>query len=161
MNDPRVLRWISLALLCGSMGCSSHTIRAGIWKLTYTDVHKALTHEPLPMPSHHAAVRLAWVKDPEEPRHIEDVELVSVAMSSPYGHKPPEAPIYGEIWQSGQGPPTILIRCREADWNLRLEGHVRSPESVAGTRLEARMRGAQADQGTFEGTWRMEWLREE
>ena len=67
--------------------------------------------------------------------------------------------MYGEIEVHGEHMILMVPPHPEKDWVWQLTGLVETPEYVKGTRFDARIQ--RIDNAEFEGSWSMQWLRDE
>ena len=152
--NGRLIFLLTVLPLCVSVGCSSYTLREGIWELSF----QAQRHENrLEFPLVDREVRISVeVADPDE-QGIEK-EIVEIAVLDEDDN--PLVPMYGEITPTEEERAAKLrLNHRDADWIWRMFGFVRSDELVEGTEFMARAH--QYEDIVLEGRWRLRWLRDE
>lgn len=152
----------SLALfgLPWTVGCTTTTIREGIWELSL-DLEDAMTHERWDfLPRHLVRVFV-------EKNETGDGEVAEISFLPQDDARPPEAPklapllpnLYADIRPRSRGePPSFQILGSDKQWEFSLRGVVRSPEYVEGSHAGARLKGTRQNV-VLEGVWALRWLR--
>ena len=134
-----------VTLLAGA-GCSSHSIREGIWSLTFDalDVH---SREPVDVWSGKVRVSVDWS---EEKPGAEAVEIERLGASGPKSHRF----MYGTIPEGGEFLSIDIAMDRF--WVFVMYGEIRSEERIRGREFLAKNR--EDPQTEFYGSWEMRWL---
>ena len=149
--NGRTTTFLTLLFACVAFGCSSYSVRDGIWELSFqAQVHESRVEFPLP----NREVRVTDEADESVPKN-EIVEIALVGTDSDT-----LVPMYGEIPPPAEeSEAKIFINHRDATWIWRMFGIVRSEELIEGTEFMARAH--QFESYVLEGRWRLKWLREE
>lgn len=134
-----------VTLLAGA-GCSSHSIREGIWSLTF-DARDFQSQEPVEVPSWKVRVSVDWS---EEKPGAEAVEIERLGASGPKSHRF----MYGTIPEGGEFLSIDLAMDRF--WVFAMYGEIRSEERIAGREFLAKNK--EDSQTAFHGSWQMRWL---
>ena len=145
-------------------GCTQHYIREGIWELSF-QAYWSQTREPADIPPSEVRVRIATNAAGDG----EEAEIVPLAAKSKGNPATPASeagspnqvrkPMYADLRLKREDEPVaVVIRHGESLWIWQMFGIVRDSETIAGTRLDARVRYKKV---ALEGTWAMRWLREE
>jgi hypothetical protein len=140
------LPFLSLAL----SGCLSHSIREGIWELSFT-AQDVKTRQPVDIiPRARVDVTVDWGKEGGE---VAEIKLIAKLEDSEW--KPARGlapPFYAEI---PPGSDALQAKGQDNDWFFILHGKVVSDERVSGTQFFARH--TFVDDLSLEGRWEMVW----
>jgi len=161
---------LTYAPVLTSLGCSSYSIRPGIWEMSFHQVERADTGAPLAIPSRLARVVVEARAEPDtlKPEVIEVAEIFYVGSASggESGERAPVGPksLFAEISAHGEQEKVfqVLPKRRDEDWTFILVGVIVDPETIRGTRLDAKIN----EQSTVPfhggpGSWSMRWIRDE
>lgn len=153
----RYLLTLSIVLFAAlAAGCQSHSIREGVWMLTwhlqdtrtqesiepYLEANKATVHQ--------VEVLVEW--GDETPGEV--VEIRPISSHSQVGKKSTRRlpPLFGDIPVGGN---ELTIRGGDNSFEFRMIGRVESETHVIGRKVLARMR---LDDEALEGRWSMKWV---
>jgi hypothetical protein len=141
-----------LAAALGS-GCASHSIREGIWRLSF-EAQNAETRERVAVPVQQVSVRVEWGS--EQPG--EAVELTPISSHSPGRTKDTSIlkRMFGRIKPGGE---EIELWHSDSQWESRLAGRIVNPEYINGQGFLARSH--LAERIMLEGRWEMSWVSDE
>ena len=157
----------SLLFSAAVAGCASHSVRPGVWELTFR-IERIRNRTPLPAKTQEVLVEVEWAVDqpqpPQNPR-VQEVALISPrrrrSTLDPESNLPRIGmqPMYGEIEVQGEDRILRIPTHLEKDWVWQLTGLVENPQYIRGTRFDARI--MHVDNAEFEGTWSLQWVRDE
>ena len=157
-----------MALLSSQSGCSSPSVREGIWELSF-NLQRSENREPLPIPPREVRISIEYEADESSGEVKELVEIVeNTGSDKENGRKkrsgvepnPTLRPLYGEIPAVPDGRKKMLfVEHRDDDWFWRMAGVVANPELIRGTNFMARAHGFENLRA--EGKWLLKWLRDE
>ena len=147
-------------------GCAQHCIREGIWELSF-QAYWSQTREPADIPPIEVRVRVATnaTGDGEEAEIVPLPSKTKESPAKPATESPDAAaltqvrkPMYADLRAKREDEPiSVVIRHGESLWIWQMFGMVRDSETIAGARLDARVRYKKV---AIEGTWLMRWLRD-
>ena len=157
----------SLLFTAAVAGCASHSMRPGVWEFNFR-IERIQNRAPLPAQTQEVFVEVEWAADQAEPP--KDPSVQEVALISPLRRRPTLDPasklprlgirsMYAEIEVHSDRRIFKVPLHSEKDWAWQLLGVVENPESIKGTRFDARI--LHVDNAEFEGTWSMQWVRDE
>lgn len=152
----------SLALfgLPCTLGCTSTTIREGIWELSL-DLQDATTHERWDFIPRHI-VKVLVEKDETGGSEVAEISFLPQEDAGARGasNLAPLLPnLYADIRARSRGePPSVQILGSDKQWDFSLRGVVRSPEFIEGRHAGARLKGTR-ENVVLEGVWSLRWLR--
>ena len=151
-------------------GCAHHSIREGIWELTFKAT-VVQTHKPLDIPPRAVKVKLGWDGEGEI------AEIADLSGAHPSKVTPSEGstaqqkeepndssslglkPMFADIRVKREGEsPTVKIDHQDGYWNWGMHGIVRSPTVIQETNFFARYK--YGDGTILNGGWSMRWLRD-
>ena len=156
---------VILTLASLSAGCSSHSLRPGIWEINFHNVIRTDTGEPLVLPKREARLEIDWAKKDKEPDVIEEVAInyVRPTTGGSTGEAAPVAPnpMFADVESREEREKLFRLKGQDEHWIWRMGGLIRDSETVVGTRVDARIRSTSLT--AFEGgagSWSMRWLRD-
>jgi len=137
-------------------GCQSHSIRPGIWTLSF-HAQDSRTQESLDayLESQRARVHQVEVLvEPGDETPGEVVEVRPITSRSELGTKRTGTlkPLFGDI---APGSDEINLRGGDETWEFRMVGYISDSEHIIGRRFLARMR---VEDEAIEGRWSMDWV---
>lgn len=130
-----------LLVLSAGLGCSSHSIRNGIWRLSY-DLDDVKAKVPVSFEPKRVRVTVDWS---DEIAGAEAVELENLD---------DRLRIYGYILEGGEEFTVKLGQ--DASWVFSLWGKVRDRETIDGHDLLAKSRASATT--ALRGRWKMIWI---
>lgn len=144
---------IALATALLGSGCSSHSIREGIWRHS-VDAEDVATKEKYATEDMKVELRLGWSEDGGEV-----VEIIPLAFFRDGGWAKPKKelkPIWGII-PAETAVKVLHIRTQiDPYYVFNMYGTIVSPEAIDGRRFEARHR--ENSNLALSGRWRMVWM---
>lgn len=154
-----------LIALLGS-GCSSFSVRPGIWELSF-EVERMDTKDPLVVPRREVRVIVGALTVDGQPEIREgiDIEALDSGATSevktgvPYSGRDLKKLLGNIAFQEGH-EPAVSIRHKEPRWDFAMLGLVKNPEWIAGTQFRGKILFTDPPV-MFDGTWNMKWVREE
>ena len=157
----------SLLFSAAVTGCASHSVRPGVWEFTY-QIERVQNQTPLPKKAQEVLLEVEWAVD--QPQPPTNPQVQEVVLISPRRNRPslgPEAnlplvgmrPMYAEIEVVGDNRILRVPTHQEKDWVWQLKGEVKNPQYIWGTHFDARI--MRVDTAAFEGTWSLQWVRDE
>ena len=157
----------SLFFATAVSGCASHSVRPGIWEFTYR-LERIRNRTNLPKKTQEVILEVEWAAD--QPGSQSNPRVQEVVLISPIKKRStldPESnlprvgirPMYGEIEAQGENWIFRVPPHMEQNWAWQLSGEVENPHYIRGIRFDARI--MQVDEAEFEGTWSLQWVRDE
>lgn len=157
MKNMRITAGL-LVLSALASGCSSNSLREGIWKLSFeaTDSRTGESmdkyFESAGAAYHHVDLKIEWSSEKEE----EVVEIKGFRSYSALGTSSKSQtslpPMYGNI---PEGKNEIIIRGRDDSFQFYLVGRVLSEEHIDGKNFLAK---SHLEDEAVQGRWKMKWL---
>ena len=137
-----------LVVSSASVGCTSYSVRPGLWELRFEHVIFSETEEPAELPTRRVRVLI----DDSPDATIREVIEISPAQSSP-----DLLPMYADVENDRKrGIPKVKITHEgDPNWIWNMHGYVRSDRLIEGTQFHARHRYRPT---ALEGTWVLKWL---
>ncbi|MBN1441741.1 MAG: hypothetical protein JXA90_03480 [Planctomycetes bacterium] len=161
MKSPyRTLSLLALLAPLAAAGCSSHSLRSGIWELS-VQAQDYETHEAVEIPPREVRLAIEW---DDENAGLEAVELEMLGSDEPLRFRS----IYGQVKSIGAEAGLAsdatdrvfhVPRAGDTFWQFNMIGEVKSDTLVSGTRFMARHK--QHDKQILTGRWELKWLRDE
>ncbi|HLU49911.1 MAG TPA: hypothetical protein VK116_17555, partial [Planctomycetota bacterium] len=138
LTSARPLRvTLALCALSFAAGCRSHSLREGVWELSFNAV-EYMTNEPADVPSSRVLLRIDWSDDPE---FMEEFDLIPIDKEGLPDIR------FGVRRQSedeaaaNRKPVVTTIRAQQEPlWTYNFVGTIMSEEHIVGQVFTARHR---------------------